>query len=77
MRYFSPPGMAPKLSARLWLPDGVALDADELRAPAVIEILPARPGRRRRGRHRRSLAELVPGGEISHRPCAADSVRRA
>ena len=28
------------LSARLWLPSGVALDADELRAPAVIEILP-------------------------------------
>lgn len=29
-----------KLSARLWLPDGVSLDADKLRAPAVIEILP-------------------------------------
>ena len=29
-----------KLSARLWLPDGVSLGADELRAPAVIEILP-------------------------------------
>ena len=29
-----------KLSARLWLPDGVSLHACELRAPAVIEILP-------------------------------------
>ena len=29
-----------KLSARLWLPNGVSLDAGKLRAPAVIEILP-------------------------------------
>ena len=37
---FFPTRDGTKLSARLWLPDGVALDADELRAPAVIEILP-------------------------------------